>query len=65
MPCGWFYRIEQCCGFVFLGKHYYVTFALCYSAIRLSSVTLVQPTPRIEVFDNAFAPSNSFGTRAG
>lgn len=38
---------------------------VCYVvAVRLSSVTLLPPTQKIEIFDNIFAPSNSSGTWA-
>jgi len=54
----------------FLGKRYYVTFALCHhkSVCRLSvvclSVMLLRPTHshRVELFGNNFVPSTSLGT---
>jgi len=54
----------------FLVEDYYVTFALWpessvyhISVCRLSSVTLVHPRHRLELFGNIFAPPNSSWTR--
>jgi len=49
---------------ILLGERYYVTFALWHGPFtcRLSSVTFVHPTQRLELLSNIFAESNSLGT---
>ena len=48
----------------FLAERYYVTFALWHeSSVCRLSVTLLQPTQRLQVFGTISAPPNSLGTR--